>query len=335
MTLADRFAQRIRKGEPLPPGIGPILEAATVGVRAGMWWRKRRLVHRVDAQVVSYGNLTAGGTGKTPAVIERAQQELAAGRPVAVVTRGYRSPGNPPEPWIAPPAAHAYEVFEQVGDEAALVHMKAPGVRIVKAANRVAGARAAIEQARCDTVLLDDGFQAVYLARDENMLMIDATNPFGNGRLIPRGVLREPPAAAARATAVYLSHCDQADELETVHAAVKELCPHAAVRFTYHAPVGLWRVSDGDAIPLDALHDAPVTLACALAQPERFEITLRSIGAEPIAFQVAPDHVPLDPRDWGRKGLIIVTEKDAVRMPNAPDNVYALAIELRDWAPQA
>jgi len=184
----------------------------------------------------------------------------------------------------------------------------------------------------CDTLILDDGYQHVRLARNENVLLIDATNPFGNGHLIPRGILRERPAAARRATRIILTRCDQADDLPSLMATLLMAAPQAPVRKTRHAPKGLWRVVDGETVALDAIRGRQVKAVCAIASPEAFFKTLEDVGAA-VAERVAfTDHAELAPEALAFEGPVVVTEKDAVRMDRTrtADNVLALAVELQD-----
>jgi len=329
-TALERLAGKVRRGEALPAPVGALLSAATVVTRLAMARRLHQARVRVDARVISFGNLTAGGTGKTPAVIERAEAEVAAGRRVAVLTRGYGS-ARVREPHFATAEDDPRAVCERVGDEPALILRRVPGVVVVKSADRVAGARAAIARHGCDTLLLDDGFQAVRLDREENVLVVDATNPFGNGRLVPRGILREPPAGAARATHVVLTRCDQARDLAGLRTRLAALCPGAPVRLTRHAPQRLWRVATGEELPLETLRGHAVTAACAIGNPEAFVATLRGLGAEVTALHTAADHAMLTPKDLASDGPCIVTEKDAVRLADAPAHVLALGIGLADW----
>jgi tetraacyldisaccharide 4'-kinase len=262
MNALDGWAERIRRGERIPWPLALALAAATPVVRAGMMARLSLPRVRVDARVISFGNLTAGGTGKTPAVIERARKEIAAGRKVAVLTRGYGSKKGAAYAWKPGGQIDVPFLCRVLGDEPALIALKVPEAVVVKNRDRVAGAQAAIEQHGCDTLILDDGFQYVRLERDENILLIDATNPFGNGHLIPRGLLREPLRAMARATAIILTHCDQAADLSPVLAQVKALAPHAPIRRTRHAPAGFYRFSGGPPLPCTAVAGKRVRAVC-------------------------------------------------------------------------
>lgn len=323
------WAERVRRGDPLPPVLAAALQAATVFPRVGMWLRLHGPRTRVDARVVSFGNITAGGAGKTPAVIERAGLELAAGRKVAVITRGYRAQRTP-EPLAVSSQDLADDIADRIGDEAALILRRVPGVIVVKAAKRVAGARLAVAQFGCDTLIMDDGFQHVALERDENILIIDAVNPFGNGHLIPRGILREPLHAVRRATAIILTRCDQCADLDALVQRVRALHPDAPIRLTRHAPEGFHRVADGAAVPLDTLCREPVHAVCAIGNPESFFRTLESLGITIASRRIFPDHADIPADTLPTSGWVIITEKDAVRLRATRDNIVALAVTLRD-----
>lgn len=331
MNALHHMAEKVRRGDPLPWPVGCALRACTPAVRLGMWRRLRQPRVRVQAHVVSFGNITAGGTGKTPAVIERAQRECAAGKRVAVITRGYGG-GKVREPAVVPPDASREGLAALMGDEPALIARRAPEVFLVKSADRVAGARAALQRFGCEVLLLDDGFQAVRLERDENILVIDATNPFGNGHLVPRGILREPPEAIRRATEILLTRCDQADETEPLEQRMGAIQPGVPIRRTRHAPSGLWRVADGGAVPLHSLAGTGVRAVCAIGNPEAFFYTLESTGARVTERVAFPDHAPIPPGALKGPGPVVTTEKDAVRMEGAPPAVLALAIALEDLA---
>ena len=283
----------------------------------------------MPARVISFGNITAGGTGKTPAVIERARLELAAGHKVAVLTRGYGS-SSPGELRIIEGGPSARGKVELVGDEAALIATKLPGAIVVRCKDRVAGARAAIEQHGCDMLILDDGYQYVRLERDENVCVIDATNPFGTENLIPRGILREPLSALRRATHIVLTRCDQCTDLEPLLQRLNALCPGVPIRKTRHAPSGLWRVADGTPMSLADIAEKSVTAICAIGSPEAFFQTLGELGLQLAARKAFPDHHPIASVEFPKEGAVVVTEKDAVRMSAPRDNVFALAVDLSD-----
>ena len=320
------LADRIRRGEPVDGLLGAVLGAASWVQRAGMRCKLRGPRVRVDARVISFGNITAGGTGKTPAVIERAEQEIAAGHTVAVLSRGYGAKCVA-EPLVHPP--HSAPDARLLGDEPALIARRVPQAWIVRSADRVAGALAAIKQG-CDVILLDDGYQAVALDRDENVLVVDAVNPFGNGHILPRGILREPLSAMDRATHVILTRCDQAMELDATVATIRRCCPTAPVRFTRHAPVGFIRLSDGETFPLEALRGKPVSAVCAIGHPESFFTTLEAMGITLLERTALADHAAVPDALLQRPHGIVITEKDAARLSHFPDNAFALTIRLED-----
>ncbi len=332
MSTLEELVGKVRRGERLPPTLSMLLHAASVVPRAGMWWRMRQMPVRVDARVISIGNLTAGGTGKTPAVIARAAKETGKGNRVAVLTRGYGSRTENTPRTLSPGET---ALASELGDEPALIARRVPGVTIVKGADRVAGARHAIEALQCDTLILDDGYQYVGLRRDENVLVIDATNPFGNGYLVPRGILREPVDAADRATEIVLTRCDQAeDALQDLTAFLRVVSGGCRIRHTRHAPKRLWRVRDGEEVPLERLQERPVRAVCSIGHPSAFFATLETLGATLCERHAQLDHTPIPSSLLQGKEITVVTEKDAVRIEDAPEEVYALGVDLEQWPPE-
>jgi len=324
----NRLTDRIRRGEPVDGLLGALLEAVSWVQRAGMRRKLRQPRVRVNARVVSFGNITAGGTGKTPAVIERAELEVAAGHTVAVLSRGYGG-ARVAEPLVHPP--HSVPDARQLGDELALIARRVPQAWVVRSADRVAGARVAVEKG-CDVILLDDGYQSVALERDENVLVVDAENPFGSGHILPRGILREPLSAMCRATHVILTHCDQAKELDVTVAEIQRHCPAAPIRCTRHAPVALIRLSDGGTFAPDAFGEYPVAAVCAIGRPESFFAALEALGLGLVHRTALADHATIPPDLLSGPWMTIITEKDAARMEQVPEGVFALAIRLEDWA---
>lgn len=324
----QHIVQDIRNGEPLPLHIDLLLRAATPITRLGMAQRLRKTPQKVDVPVIAFGNLTAGGTGKTPAVIERVKQETARGHKVAVVTRGY---GTQParRPQFADPDLTNAELARTAGDEPALIRHHVPEAFIIKSVDRTWGARFAIERFGCTMIVLDDAFQHVALARDENVCLIDATNPFGNGHLVPRGILREPLTAIERATHIMLTRCDQARNLDELRIRLAELAPGIPVRETVHAPGRFWNLATGETVA--SLAGEPVTAICGIGNPEAFFQTLDTLGLDVTESLAYPDHGEIPPKALGRSGTIVTTEKDAMRLASPHDRVYALEVKLEDY----
>jgi tetraacyldisaccharide 4'-kinase len=280
-------------------------------------------VERAAVPVVSVGNLTVGGTGKTPCVEYVARLYREHGLRVAVLSRGYGSDAGP-------------------NDEALVLEENLPDVPHLQGADRPALARAAVEELESEVLVLDDAFQHRRLARDLDLVLLDATSPWGGGRLLPRGLLREPPSALRRAGAVILTRCDQvpAEERERLRQQVARLAPGAPVAETTHRPVVLVN-SEGDEAPLDALREGPVAAFCGVGNPEAFRRTLADLGADVVAFRAYPDHHAYtradvdDLRAWARPlppGCVTVTtQKDLVklRLPRLGERpLWALRVRL-------
>ncbi|HRZ81960.1 MAG TPA: tetraacyldisaccharide 4'-kinase [Candidatus Hydrogenedentes bacterium] len=331
----DRLAEKIRRGAPLPAPVDGLLRAASLVQRAGMRLRLRGPRFRVDVPVVSFGNITAGGTGKTPAVIERTALEIAQGHRVAVLTRGYGG-RRVSEPLVfrgadsaSPPDPGA------LGDEAAMIAARFPECCVVRARDRVAGARAAVAHG-CTLLILDDGFQAVALERDENILLVDAGNPFGNGRILPAGTLREPLEAMARATHVVLTRCDEAADLSELLNTVRRHCPHTPIRMTRHAPEAFLPLDGGPPAATDWFRGEEIAAVCGVGRPESFFRTLEALGCRIARKTALPDHAPI-PAELLRGRLpVVITEKDAARLGPAArglEGVHALRMGLADFIP--
>lgn len=292
--------------------------------------RNTQPVTTIDAHVISIGNLTAGGTGKTPAVIRYAREAVDAGKRVGILTRGYGT-GDPSRLVVSndvPLERHAAEL----GDEPAVILRHVPEALIFKGKDRARSAEIAVSAYECEVLILDDGYQYVQLHRDENVLVIDACNPFGNGHLLPRGYLREPMSAMSRATKIIVTRCDQSERLDEVRAVVAEYHPTCPVEWTVHAPTGYWNVATGEKLPLDHFNGKTVHAACGIGSPEAFRRTLEGLRIEVAALHAVRDHAAI-PAEYLEHEPTIITEKDAVRIQEAPNAVIALAIELRSYAP--
>lgn len=262
----------------------------------------------VDAPVVSVGNLSVGGTGKTPAVAWTARELARRGRRPGIASRGYRArPG-------------------ETSDEALSLARELPDVPHEANPRRVEAARALLARG-CDTVVLDDGFQHRALARDLDLVLVDATRPWGlpvvrEGvppvcALLPRGLLREPPGALARADALVITRADQVAprELDVLRERLAELAPGRPIATAEHSPRGLSGLAGGAPAPLSELAGAEVELVSGIGNPEAFERSVRALGAEVAGHRRFPDHHAYVEGDLaGLRGRVVTTTKDAVKL---------------------
>lgn len=288
------------------------LRLAEVPYTWAVRWRNRRYdtgaaeVHRVDVPVVSVGNLTLGGTGKTPMVEWLARWFRRRDVRVTVISRGYGAEGG------------------SQNDEALELQQKLPDVPHLQDPDRVAAAKRAIEESRCQLILLDDAFQHRRIARDLDIVLLDATEPFGFGHVFPRGTLREPMAGLRRADVVALSRADMLEppQREEIWRTVRRLAPRAAHIEVTHAAQTLIS-SSGEEQPLESLRCRPVAAFCGIGNPAAFRHTLDTCGYLVADFREFPDHHPYDRADiesltrWAG-GLdvaaVLCTQKDLVKL---------------------
>jgi len=286
-----------------------------------------RKSQRVSVPVISVGNLTTGGTGKTPMVEFIARYLREKEIRVTLISRGYGSqPGKP-------------------NDEALELERKLPNVPHLQNPDRVAAARLAIDELEAELILLDDGFQHRRIHRDLDIVLIDATCPFGYGYLLPRGLLREPPANLLRGDMMVVTRVDQV-EPEAVVAIDQEIRKHNAqapiVHFG-HAVDGLDRYN-GDRQPLDVLHQKRVLAFCGIGNPSVFHNMLLQQGFDVVCFEVFPDHFDFQRSDIQRLvelaqqhqvDAVVCTHKDLVKIQVqslGAFELWALAVSLEPRA---
>lgn len=278
---------------------------------------------RLGTPVVCVGNLSVGGTGKTPMVVRVARMLDARGLRVGLLSRGFGQRGAAPN------------------DEARLMERELPGVPHVQMVDRVAGGRA-LERMGVDVIVLDDGMQHRRLARDLELVLVDATRPWGlpappeGGApvkcVLPRGFLRESPRELARAHAIVMTRCEQSDArtLDELEGELHALAPAAAILRAEHRPSavreGAFRLTP------DVLAGRELRLVSGIGNPEAFERTVRALGATVLGVHAFPDHHAFQREELVELaragGELCVTAKDAVKLEELGVPFLALEVEL-------
>ena len=286
----------------------------------------------LGTQVISIGNVTAGGTGKTPVTEIFARTLAAEGRKVAILSRGYRRKEAPwwqrlftqviEKPLVVSDGRHVLLDSATGGDEPYMLASNLPGVAVVVDRNRVKAGRYAVNRLGCDTLILDDGFQYQKLKHSIEVVLVDSTNPFGNGNLLPRGILREPVRNLRRADIVFLTKCR--GDVSAVKEEIRRFNTTAEIVECNHTPKVLKDVWSREEFPLDWLRGKTVCTLSGIASPKGFENSLRHLGAKVVWCERYADHHRYDASevlyalnrtaDMGADALV-TTEKDAVRFP--------------------
>ena len=307
-----------------------LLRAAEVPYTAAVNWRNRgfdsgrRKIERVGVPVISVGNLSLGGTGKTPLVEWLARWLRSRGVRVTIVSRGYGAEAG------------------ARNDEALELEERLPDVPHLQNPDRVAAAEVAIEEFECQCIVLDDGFQHRRLARDLDLVLIDALEPFGFGHVFPRGTLREPLVGLARAHVVALSRADllEPQERAKIKAVVERAAPQALWLELAHAPRS-FASSAGKEQSLDWIRGRSLVAFCGIGNPAGFRRTLEGLGAAVADFREFPDHHAYQRYDiealaaWGDRlgaDALVCTAKDFVKLRVEQIGrlpLWSLAIELK------
>ncbi|GAB4483393.1 MAG: tetraacyldisaccharide 4'-kinase [Thermodesulfovibrionales bacterium] len=310
--------------------------------------QRSALKHRkkLPCRVISIGNITTGGTGKTPATIALAQEAKRRGMRPVILTRGYR--GSAPGPCFVSRGERPLLTHIQAGDEPVLMAEKLSGTEIVKGADRHASGMFAIAELglacpRKDArpgplFLLDDGFQHWRLHRDRDVVLVDALDPFSGGRLLPLGRLREPLSALGRADVIAVTRCDADGPQESVISTIRRHNRAAPVFRAWHR-VAAVRSPDGTRFGPARLAGMKVFGACGLGNPAGFQETIRTLQAELTGLRTYRDHYPYNQADVAAvtreaaalgADAVVTTEKDYVRMAglDLPENLLIIEIEF-------
>jgi tetraacyldisaccharide 4'-kinase len=307
-------------------GLGSAVYGLGAAARNTAYDRGWKRSQRAAVPVVSVGNITLGGTGKTPMVEWIARWYRRRGVRVTLISRGYGHAGG-------------------INDEGLVLEENLPDVPHLQDPDRVKLASIATTELEAELIILDDGFQHRRLARDLDLVMLDALDPFGLGKLFPRGLMREPIRSLRRASAVVLSRADllEPSQRELIRRRVQCTAPDLPFIEARHAPIDLID-GEGQTYPLDELAGKDVAAFCGIGNPEGFRRTLVPLCRCVVDLKVFPDHHPYgadDVRsltDWaGRMGanLALTTQKDLVKLRTAtlgpvPLRAVRIGLEIMD-----
>lgn len=322
-----------------------------VRVKLGFYKNGFKKQHKLDCTVISLGNITVGGTGKTPTAQQLASIIYDMGYKVVILNRGYRA-GWKGDVGLVSDGRKIFMSVNEAGDEAYLLAKNLPGVPVVIGKDRAITGDYAVKQLKADVVILDDGYQHWKLARDLDIVLIDTRNVFGNNFMLPRGTLREPLANLARAHAYLLTKVDQSSH--NARTSIRNVLARyncvAPVVESIHNPRAFLEIQDWykkglrcTKINLEAVRNKRVLAFSAIGNPSSFEQTVADTGVSSIEAVRFPDHhgytmaemqsIMQKAVDQGACALI-TTEKDAVKIPaefihsDRPLPVYILSIEL-------
>jgi len=291
-------------------------------IRAWLYARGFFPSHSLSAKVISVGNITLGGTGKTPFASFLAEAVPARGFRAAVLSRGYK--GNYAGPCgVVSNGKKILMTPRESGDESYLLAGALKGVPVLVGKKRRISGDFAVESFKSQVVILDDGFQHLALKRDINFLLLDAQNLFGNGWVFPRGPLREPMNQVKRADAVILTKCDQSDNIKKLKRNLNEIAGNLPIFATHYIPAGIKPRGETDIFSVDLLKNRKVWAFTGIGDPDSFHRTLTTLGARVVGFEAFPDHYWFKYEDFqrlAREGeaggaeVLITTEKDMIRL---------------------
>jgi len=300
--------------------------------------------YRLPQPTICVGNITVGGTGKTPLVIRLARDLMGKGLKPAVLLRGYKREHVQRRPVLVRDPARVRVSVQEAGDEAMELALRLPGACIGVGADRWAAGQAILREYPVDCFILDDGFQHHRLDRDINIVTIDTTDPWGGGELLPAGLLREKPEALRRADAVVLTRAASVapDRLRILRGQVTGFMrTSSSLMESRHEPRELVALSDHRVQALSALKGRRILAVSGIGNPQSFETSLSQLGAEVIDVLRLEDHEGKPQQVWSwiqanRRAVdwIVMTEKDAMRWtdPAKPGSVlkevYALRMDL-------
>jgi len=289
---------------------------------------------KLSIPVVSVGNVTVGGTGKTPTTLYLARLLYNQGKRVVVLSRGYKGSASQ-KVNVVSDGKQVMLSPDEAGDEPFLLAEKLPGIPVLTGKDRGLLAEYAQREFTAEVIILDDGFQHLKLQRDLDIVLLDGENPLGNGFLLPRGSLREPAELLTRAHLFLVTELRAEKDGEAIKHLIRLYNRSAPIFFARYVPVTLEGLRQGEKLPLEYLRGKKVVAVAGVARPESFPRLLVELGAQVERTVFFPDHHRYYAQDLHKvegRSVIVITEKDAVKirslaLPERP--IVVLGIELR------
>ena len=330
-----------------------ILFAQIIKIRYFLYDKRLLKNNPLGCLVIVVGNITVGGTGKTPVVEKLAKTLQHNGRKVGIISRGYKSKkesltkkmlrfitnGEVAPPKVVSDGKNVLLGSKLAGDEPYMLAKNLPGVVVVCDKNRVKAGYFAIKDFGCDTLVLDDGFQYLKLKGSLNICLVDSTNPFGNEHLLPRGILREPLHRLSKADYILITKTKNIQQCEELHRTIRKHNTLAKMTYCTHTPRFLVDIKSQGEKNLNFIKGKKVAIFSGIAYPESFEGTIKEQGADIIYTKRFLDHhrfskgeiktVFMEAFASGAE-MILTTEKDAVRLPKIFPKIplYYLRLEI-------
>jgi len=293
---------------------------------------------KLSCPVISIGNITVGGTGKTPCVIWIAQMLQEQGWKPAVLSRGYGSKNSLPVN-IVSDGVKILHPGAIAGDEPLLIAQSLPGIPVITGPKRILTGKKAINNFGVNVLICDDAFQHRQIFRDINLVLLDSQAPLGNGHMLPRGSLREPITELRRADAFILTRTGEAAEAKTIAGKLAE-AGNIPVYSSTHKPVDAVKGDYSISLPLSELKGKKVCAFAGIAKPDSFKNAILAAGAQIMSFDIFPDHHRYNSKELenirnnflkSNADLLITTEKDGMRLQEFAyflKDIYLLRIKL-------
>jgi tetraacyldisaccharide 4'-kinase len=312
-------------------GVAAIGYSLVAGLHNFLYSKRFLEIHTADVPVISIGNITAGGTGKTPLVIWICRFLQNKNVPCAILTRGYKTTQN------------LKLKTQNYVDEPAILTESCPQAKVIVNPNRAEAAAEAVDKFGAKALIMDDGFQHRRLHRDLDIVTIDATCPFGYGKVLPAGLLREPVASLKRADAAVLTRCDQISEseLSRIEKKLQLINPDMVIAKSIHNPICAKTVT-GEKITIEQLKDKKIFAFCGIGNPDAFLNTIRNTGANLVGSKIYNDHYHYtndcladiyEQARYLNADLILTTQKDytqyAIRNTQYEIPFAYLAVEIK------